>query len=287
MVQGDQVLVLGATSLIGRFLLPRLAPDAQVVALSRIRRPARGPEDQRVRWIVGDLAAPPSLAAIGPIGAVFSLSPIWLLTETALTALNGLGMQRIVAFSSTSRFTKTQSASDKERATAAALAAGEARVEAFCRAHGIGFTILRPTLIYAEGQDGNVSRLADLIRRLGVLPLPGDGAGLRQPVHADDLATVALEAMARPPTDRAYDVPGGETLTYRAMVERIYEGLGRRPRILSLPLPLVRLGYALARPWLPGSTAEMVERVSEDLVFDPGPATRDLAWSPRAFRPRF
>ena len=284
MADDDRVLVLGATSLIGRFLLPRLAAaGVDAVALSRIERPA----SDGVRWVVGDLGDPASLAAIGNAGAVFSLSSIWLLTDDALAALHALGMRRLVAFSSTSRFTKSASASDKERATAAALAEGEARVEAFCCAHGVGFTLLRPTLIYAEGQDGNVSRLAGLIRRFGVLPLPGGGPGLRQPVHADDLAAVALVAMARPATDRAYDVPGGETLTYRAMARRIFEGLGRRPRVLPLPLPLVRLGYALARPWLPGSTAEMIDRVGEDLVFDPGLAQRDLGWSPRGFRPRF
>ena len=284
MAQDDQVLVLGATSLVGRYLLPRLvAAGLSVTALSRAGRPAT----DGVHWSVGDLSRPASLASTGEVRAVFSLSPIWLLTDAALDALHGLGMRKLVAFSSTSRFTKTTSSSDQERATAAALAEGEARVEAFCRARGVGFTLLRPTLIYAEGQDGNVSRLAALIRRFGILPLPGAGAGLRQPVHADDLAIVALEAMARPATGRAYDVPGAETLTYRTMVERIFEGLGRRPLVLPLPLPLVRFGYALARPWLPGSTAEMVDRVGEDLVFDPGPARRDLAWSPREFRPRF
>ena len=93
--------------------------------------------------------------------------------------------------------------------------------------------------------------------------------------------------MARPAAGRAYDVAGAETLTYRAMVERIFEGLGRRPRVLPLPLALVRLGYGLARPWLPGTTIGMIDRVNQDLVFDPGPAQRDLGWSPRPFRPRF
>lgn len=284
MATDDPILVLGATSLVGRALLPRLVDAGeQPAALSRVARPAT----PAVCWRCGDLSDPAGLAALGAAARVFSLSPIWLLTPAALQALRQSGMRRLVAFSSTSRFTKTASASPHERAVAAALAEGEARVEAFCRAHGVGFTLLRPTLIYTEGQDGNVSRLAGLIRRFGVLPLPGDGRGRRQPVHADDLAAVAMTAMARPATDRAYDTPGGETLSYRTMVERIFEGLGRRPRILPLPLPLVRAGYALARPWLPGSTPGMIERVSEDLVFDPAPAQRDLDWSPRPFRPRF
>jgi hypothetical protein len=31
----------------------------------------------------------------------------------------------------------------------------------------------------------------------------------------------------------------------------------------------------------------MGERMSADLVFDPGPAVRDLGWAPRPFHPRF
>lgn len=284
MTDKEAILVLGATSLIGRFLIRRLeAESGPVFALSRRARPSVG----GLGWVQGDLADPASLAALGPVSRVLSLSPVWLLTEAALLALHGLGMRRLVAFSSTSRFTKAGSASAKERAVAEALAEGEARVEAFCRAHGVGFTLIRPTLIYAEGQDANVSRLAGLIRRFGVMPLPGGGRGLRQPVHADDLAALALTALARPATDRAYAAPGGETLTYRAMVERIFEGLGRRPLILPIPLPLMRFAYALARPWLGDATAQMVDRVGEDLVFDPGPAVRDLGWAPRPFRPRF
>jgi nucleoside-diphosphate-sugar epimerase len=261
MAEVDQVFLLGATSLVGRFLIRRLAAaGTPAVALSRTERATQ----PGLRWRMGDLTRPGVWTA--PTGAgfaqVFSLSPIWLLSEAALGALHVQGMRRLVAFSSTSRFTKTASGSSAERETARALAEGEARVEAFCRDHGIGFTVLRPTLIYAEGQDGNVSRLAGLIQRFGVLPLPGGATGLRQPVHADDLAGLAIEAMRRDPTDRAYDIPGGETLSYRVMVERIFEGLGRSPRILTLPPTALRLGYALARPWLPGSTADMLVRIA-------------------------
>jgi nucleoside-diphosphate-sugar epimerase len=275
------MLVLGGSSLIGGFLLPKLDPSAFV--LSRNAREG----DTAHRWRQGDFAAVRDWPADIRADHVFALCPIWLLTPELLQGLHARGMRRLVAFSSTSRFTKTASGSAKERAIAAALIEGEAAVEAFCTAHDVGYTLLRPTLIYAEGQDGNVSRLAALIRRLGVMPLPGRAAGLRQPVHADDLAALALAAMDRAPANRAYEVPGGETLTYRAMVGRIFEGLGRRPLILTLPPTLLRLAYSLAKPVLPGSTEEMILRVNDDLVFDAADARRDLGWAPRAFHPRF
>ena len=71
------------------------------------------------------------------------------------------------------------------------------------------------------------------------------------------------------------------------MTVRIFEALGRRPRLLSLPEPLWRLGLALASPWLPGATAAMGGRMSEDLTFDAAPARRDFGYAPRPFRPVF
>jgi nucleoside-diphosphate-sugar epimerase len=275
------VLVLGATSLIGRFAMPRLAQGgAPVFALSRGAPEAPG-------WTRGDLSAADLREHLPTAPTVLSLSPIWHLPQ-ALPALKAKGMQRLVAFSSTSVFTKAASPDAYERAVVKRLADGEAAVRAFCEAEGVAWTILRPTLIYAEGQDQNVTRLASLIRRFGVLPLNGRGEGLRQPVHADDLAWAALAAATSPKThNRAYDLAGGEIVSYRKMAERVFEGLGRRPRIIPAPEWLWRLAFALARPLLPGATAQMGARMGADLTFDNGPAKLDFEWNPRGFRPKF
>lgn len=276
------VLVLGATSLIGEFLLTRLnAAGIEPMALSR-----RPPSDD-VCWVDADLADSDLADELPPVATVFSLSPIWLLPQ-ALPALKASGLTRLVAFSSTSRFTKQDSPDVAERAVAKALADAETRVEAFCADNGVAWTILRPTLIYVEGRDGNVSRLAGLIRRFRILPLSGRGEGLRQPVHAEDLAIGALAAATAPAAhDKAYDLTGGETLTYRVMAQRVFEGLGRRPAILSLPPWLFRLLLTLARPFYPGATATMADRMAQDLTFDDAPARRDFGWAPRDFHPRF
>lgn len=279
----DPVIVLGATSLIGRFLIPGMATAGIVVtAVSRAARVEEG--EGPVRWIAVDLARP---AAFPPAATVLSLSPIWLL-PAILPALRTAGMDRLVAVSSTSIVTKQASRDPGERAVARRLAEAEAAVTDFCEAEGLAWTILRPTMIYAEGQDGNVSRLAGLIRRFGFLPLAGEGGGLRQPVHAEDLAWAVVAAAAtQAAKGRIYDLPGGETLTYRVMAERIFEGLGRPPRIVTVPEGLWRLGLRLTSPVLPGVTTAMGDRMSEDLVFDPEPAARDFGWAPRSFRPVF
>lgn len=280
----EPVMVLGATSLVGRHVLPRLV-DARAVTLALSRDP---PEtlDDAVRWVRRDLTAlgaePLPFAA-----TVLSLAPIWLLPQ-ALPALQAAGMVRLLAFSSTSVAIKNRSRVAAERRVAERLAESEAAVTRFCEAHKVAWTILRPTLIYDEGRDGNVSRLAALADRFKVLPLAGRARGLRQPVHAEDLAWAAVAAAASPvAAGRAYDLPGGETLSYREMVERIFLGLDRAPRILPVPPPLWRLGLTLARRWLPGATSAMGDRMGQNLTFDGEAAARDFGWAPRSFRPVF
>lgn len=269
------ILVLGATSLVGRFALPRLEA-AGLAHLAVSRGEATG-------WIQADIETPAGLAALPRAETVLSFSPIWLLPG-ALEALKAKGLRRLIAFSSTSVETKAGSPHPHEQAVVADLRRGEAAVQS----SGVQWTILRPTMIYAEGLDGNVSRLAALVRRLGVLPISGRGEGLRQPVHADDLAIAAIAALGAPAAvGQIYALAGGETLTYRTMCTRIFEGLGKRPRILSLPQPLWQAGLALASPILTGTTAQMGERMDRDLVFDDALARRDLDWSPRHFAPRF
>ena len=276
------VLVLGATSLIGRHLLARLkVEDLEPFAVSR-----RPPTDDAC-WLDGDLTDPRLSDHLPAVATVFSLSPIWLL-PAALPGLKARGMTRLIAFSSTSRFTKTGSADAGERAVALELAGAEAAVEAWCAAHGVAWTILRPTLIYDEGRDGNVSRIARLVKRFHVMPLSGSGDGLRQPVHAEDLAEGALAAAHAPRTrNKAYNLAGGETVTYRAMVDRIFRGLGKRPFSLPMPAWLFALLMRLAKPFYPGATVAMGTRMGQDLTFDSSEAMADFGWSPRKFHPDF
>jgi nucleoside-diphosphate-sugar epimerase len=280
----EPVLVLGATGLVGRRVLPRLVETRAVAAA--LSRAEQDKDAGGVRWIRGDLDEPAKID-FPYAETVLSLGPIWLL-PAALPALKRQGMRRLVAFSSTSVIIKARSPERGERRVAARLAEAEEAVRAFCQAQDVAWTILRPTMIYAEGQDANVSRLAAMAERFKFVPLAGAGRGLRQPVHADDLAWAATAAAAAPlAAGRVYDLPGGETLTYKEMVERIFLGLDRAPRILCAPAPLWRFAFQLAKGRLSGATAAMGQRMNQDLTFDGGPAARDFGWAPRPFKPVF
>jgi nucleoside-diphosphate-sugar epimerase len=131
------------------------------------------------------------------------------------------------------------------------------------------------------GRDATVSRVAALARRWPVLPLPLGAPGLRQPVHALDLAAAARAALAADPRDAgAFDLPGGETVTFGNMLRRSVRAAAPACRPVPVPWRAVAALAAL-RPGLRG----LGSRLADALVFDASAAQRSLGWAPRGFDP--
>jgi len=292
--------VLGATSFVGRFVLSRLhgcrgnesgslvhdQPTPPVFAFSRAAVPqvaAGAPAGTRWVQLPVGLKSWRASMQTGSIPEWIAVCPIWAAAEQ-FPLLEASGARRLVALSSTSRFTKRDSAAPADRALASRLASAEDELLERSRTAGIATTILRPTLIYDGIHDGTVARIARFIRRFGFYPVAGAATGLRQPLHADDVAAACLAALSCDELHESYEISGGETLPYREMVQRIFAWLGRPPRLAPIPQSLVRAALPVAC-LLPGlaSLATMAARMNEDLVFDHGAASRDFGFQPRSF----
>ena len=275
-------LVLGATGLVGGYIVEHLVRSGvRPLALSRSPQSRPG-----IDWFVGDLAQPDTLR-FPPFETLYCTADAILL-PAALPHLFNPSLKRAVIFTSTSVITKLDSEVAAERNLLKALAEAEQKIAAACEANNVAWTILRPTLIYAEGRDLNITPLSRLIRRFGFMPLVDGAPGLRQPVHAEDLALAAIAAASNPAAvNNIYVLPGGETLTYREMIGRIFDGLGMPRRTVSIPAVLWRAGFVLAKPLFPSANVAMGTRMAKDMIFDSTPAVRDLGWKPRNFNPTF
>lgn len=258
--------VLGATSFVGRALVPRLEREGwRVEPFSRTGSPAVSSDEPIPLWI--------------------ALCPIWVVPEH-FARLEAHGATRLVALSSTSRFTKHEAADAGERDVAQRLAAAEEAIRGWGAARGVSTVILRPTLIYDGLHDKNITLIASFIRRRGWFPVLGPAAGLRQPVHVDDVAAACTAALTRGASGAAYDLSGAETLSYRDLVGRVAEGVGVHPRVVALPRWVVRVAVPVLRllPAFRGLSVGMFDRMNEDLVFDHSAARRDLGFEPQGFR---
>lgn len=281
MVDARTALVFGASGQIGMALLDALNADGwQVTAVSRNEQPAGA----GLAWLRGDCNG---VADVPPrLDAIFSCGPFDAFAQWH--ARTDVEARRVIAFGSTSLEVKRDSADAGERDVVRRLQQAEQSLFATAASRGQAATVLRPTLVYGAGRDRNLTRIAQLARRMHGFVLPSDATGLRQPVHVLDLAAAAhacVDALAS--HGNVYAVPGGETLSYRDMVARVLATLHPRPRLLTVPPPLFRALLAAARPLgIAGDFNDAaLARMRADLVFDAAPAQRDFSYSPRMFAP--
>lgn len=263
-----KVLVFGASGAIGRFLLPRLSPENEVLPVSR---------REMAGWLRGDLF---DADMIWPACDVaISLGPLDAFTRWTERA--GMStLRRIIAFSSMSAESKRDSADAHERELAQRLRTSEDTLRTLVDGHAIALTIFRPTLIYGAGIDRSLAPIARFVRRWRMLPVPSGARGLRQPVHADDLAGAVQAALATAATfGKTYELGGGERLPFDDMIERIRAAQPVHSVRLPLPAALLRI----AARWRGDISGGAVARLVTSLTADNTAAARDFGYAPRGF----
>ncbi len=202
----------------------------------------------------------------GAPGLWINFGPIWLfapfLERLVLENPECLqGLRGVIACSSSSAMTKCFASNRFDRELVAQLSFAEEQLLATCRRLLVPCRILQPTLIYGQVGpygDRNLSRLIQLLRQLPCLPLPAE-TGLRQPIHASQLAAVARhmaeqlrESVCDPSLPERITLGGDTTLSYASMIRALQEAQpagdpARRCRLLPIPN---RLFFALAAPLL-------------------------------------
>ncbi len=282
------ILITGANGVVGQPLVRKLQQRGDKhLCVSRApvlidRKNAQA--SKQLKWdLSGELLESTALN-LGTLEAMIHCAPIWLLPKH-LPALAELGLKRLVVFSSTSVIAKQTSPNPHEQELVRLLSEAESQISRLSEKHGIGYTILRPSMIYGYGLDQNISHIAAFIRKWGLMFLMGQATGLRQPVNADDLVWAALAVLQKEKTlNQTYNLAGGEPLSYRLMVERIYNGLGKKPRIISLPLTLFRPALWLAKKVTKFNyTPEMANRMNQDLTYSIQAANEDFGYRPQSF----
>jgi len=124
--------------------------------------------------------------------------------------------------------------------------AGKARTERAVRESGLAWAIIRPTLIFGQG-DILINNIAWLLRRLPVFGVPGRGDYRLQPVAGEDVAEIATWA-AEQVDNVTVDAAGPDIIYYSEMVESIAIAVGRHPRFVYLsPKNAIRAARLIGR----------------------------------------
>jgi uncharacterized protein YbjT (DUF2867 family) len=210
-----EFLVTGATGNIGSRVVERLlARGASPRVFVRDAEKARARWGDRVRTVVGDLASAASLArALTGGDALFLVNSglgLEVRDEAAARVAKTAGVRRLVKLSS------------MDVAQQVGTGVWHARGEDAIRAVGVPFTFVQPS-----GFMDNVLYWAHGIRRGGVVR-SSTGDGRIAFVHSDDIADVAVEALATPRWEgRSLPLTGPRPLSYPEMTSMLGARIGK------------------------------------------------------------
>jgi uncharacterized protein YbjT (DUF2867 family) len=264
-----RAVVLGATGVVGRALLPALAERGTVVAVSRSAATLDVPGVETVSADVTDAHAVRRALdkadvvyyLVHSLGASNFAERDRVAAATVARAAEAGGVGQIVYLGGLGDDSPDLSAHLRSRIeTARALSAGSVPV-----------TTLRAAVVVGRGSAGFETIVA-LVDRLPAMVAPRWVATRTQPIALTDvtryLAGVAQLADA---LGESFDVGGPEVLTYRSMIERIARIRGRRPLIIEVPVLSPRLSSywlhlvtpiraSVARPLIEGLRSPTVVR---------------------------
>ena len=145
----------------------------------------------------------------------------------------GAGVERIVHFSVANATTDSK---------LLPYFRGKGQVEEILKETGIPYAIIRPTLVFGEG-DLLLNNMAWALRRFPVFPVFGNGDYKVQPIYAEDLAALAVDAGCRNDSFVA-DAAGPDTVTFDELLRLLTSAVNARVRLVHTP---PSLGFALTR----------------------------------------
>jgi NADH dehydrogenase len=110
---------------------------------------------------------------------------------------------------------------------------------------GLPYTILRPSLLFGEG-DEFLNTLAGLVRVFPAVPVVGSGRNRFQPIAAEDVAKCIALALERADLDgQTIEIGGPQQISYLELMRLVTRTLGKRRWRVHLPVWLMRLNVAL------------------------------------------
>lgn len=277
-----RILLTGASGFIGSHLLQALLHDGHRVVT--VSRRDTAPGQWAVRHLCKDfnhvLCPSEWEGAVQDIDVVINAAGI-------LQERGGQSFKHVHHQAPAALFTAADAASVQRIVQISALGADEAASTAYHRSKkaaddvllslSIEAVVVQPSIVFGEGGAG--TRMFTMQASQPLIPLPGRGQQLIQPVHVDDLVSVVMALATRLEASRGYmgrriAVVGPDAMTMRDFYARLRATMGirSRARFLNMPMPLMRL-LAQAGKWVPGSpldpdTLTMLERGAAASVAD-------------------
>ena len=151
----------------------------------------------------------------------------------------------------------------------------------------INTTILRPTMIYGDLNDGNIAVFIKMVDKLRIFPVVNGARYDLQPVWCKDLGDAYYEVMMSwdVTKNKEYILSGGAPIQLREMFREMAQQLGVKNVFISCPYPIAYAGacvlYGLSLKKI--DMREKVQRLVEPRAYGHEAATKDFGYDPVEF----
>lgn len=150
----------------------------------------------------------------------------------------------------------------------------------------VNLTIIRPSMIYGDMCDHNMSKFIKMIDKMRVVPLIDGGKGLIQPVNVRNLGNAYYDVLMNVNTkNRQYDLTGDRPISIEEALTIISNKLNKKVVFIPIPLNLsIIIAYILKFVTLGRiNMVEKVLRMGEDRAYNHEKAKEDFNYKPMKF----
>lgn len=287
-----KVFLTGATGFVGRHMLTQLLAEGHAVrALVRDPQKAGLAAHAKAELVAGDVAEGTGLDQ-GMQGCDAVIHLVGIIVEkgsNTFERVHHLGTRNVVEAAKRAgikRFVQ-MSALGVRADGVAPYQTTKWQGEEEVRQSGIPFCILRPSLIFGEG-DGFVTQMMDTMRSAPLFrPVPGSGKPRFRPIFIDDVTACFVRALtAEAATNQTIELGGADELTLKEVLAEIARCAGVSKPAVHIPMPLMFAGAAVMQKVLrnPPVTVDQLRMLREGSTCDIGPMKRIFGVEPCGFK---
>jgi uncharacterized protein YbjT (DUF2867 family) len=287
-----KVFLTGATGFVGRYMLKRFLAEGHVVR-GLVRDPQKAGKllQAGVELVRGDVVEGTGLEK-GMQGCDAVIHLVGIIMEkggNTFERVHHLGTRNVVEAAKRAGVRRyiQMSALGVRTDGLAAYQITKWKGEEEVRRSGIPHCILRPSVIFGEG-DGFVTQMIETMRSAPLFrPVPGDGKPKFRPIFVEDVSACFARALtAEAATNQTIELGGADELTLNDVLAEIARCAGVRKPVIHIPMPLMFAGAVVAQSVLknPPVTLDQLRMLREGSTCDIGPMMRILGVNPRGFK---
>tara|TARA_Y100000310_G_scaffold339097_2_gene430703 strand:- start:4295 stop:5176 length:882 start_codon:yes stop_codon:yes gene_type:complete len=239
------ILVTGATGFIGKKLVRTLVKKHKVLCIVRDKKKLSF-KHKNLQIKEGNITDKQFLEKITTkINCIIHLAAITDAKSKELSKVNILGTKNLVEITKKNKIKKFIYISTENIQYNCKDAYTQSKKQAENIVKTLKhYTILREPIVYGSGDTKYIGKLVALIKKNKIIPIPGNGTYLVQPVYVDDLVHCIQKTVDKP-IYGTYTIVGKQALTYETIVNILIKELQLKRTKIHIPLSLLKLASIL------------------------------------------